>query len=115
MRFLADSMLLPSTAGLLEALGHEATTPAQLGVHNLPDDVLARLAGEEGLVIVTENASDFSAVTECPVLFVLKSWWSPRPLATSLASAVDRWALTNPEPGNWAHWLPAELRSNTAR
>lgn len=103
-------MLPPSTAGFLDSLGHEATTPTLLGAHNLADDVLARLAGEQGWIIVTENASDFSAVTGCPVLFVLKSWWSPPSLATSLASAVDRWARANPEPGKWAHWLPAEFR-----
>jgi len=26
------------------------------------------------------------------------------------AEALDRWAKTNPEPGNWAHWLTPEFR-----
>lgn len=65
-------MLPFGTAGLLKAVGHQAATPARLGAHNLPDDVLIQLAASDGRVIVTENASDFASVTTCPVLFVLK-------------------------------------------
>jgi hypothetical protein len=103
-------MLPPGTAELLSTMGHDATTPAGLGAHNLPDDVLIALAAAEDRVIVTENASDFAAVTSCPVLLVLKAWWPPASLTKSLAGALDRWAKTNPQPGKWAHWLPAELR-----
>jgi Domain of unknown function (DUF5615) len=110
VRFLIDSMLPPETAERLEAVGHDATTPAPLGAHNLPDDVLVALAGAEDRVIVTENASDFARVNTCPVLLVLKAWWPTASLTASLASALDRWAKANPEPGNWAHWLAAELR-----
>lgn len=52
-------MLPPRTAELLEGSGHDATTPAQLGAHSLPDDERVRLALLEGRVIVTENAGDF--------------------------------------------------------
>jgi predicted nuclease of predicted toxin-antitoxin system len=110
VRFLIDSMLPPATAAQLAALGHAGTTPAGLGAHNLPGDVLVTLATAEDRVIVTENASDFAAVTACPVPLVLKTWWPSRSLTTSVASALDRWAKTNPQPGNWAHWLAAELR-----
>lgn len=110
MKFLVDAMFPPSTAEILRTLGHDAVGPADLGASNLPDDVLVELAAASDRVIVTENASDFAGVTECPVLFVLKSWWSPGTLATRLATALDRWAKANPAPGPWPHWLPAALR-----
>src|SRR3954453_2416170 len=103
-------MLPPAVAELLEAAGHEATTPALLGAHSLPDDTLVQLAAADGRVIVTENASDFAAVTTCSVLFVRKSWWPASSIASRLATAVERWASANPAPGPFAHWLPAELR-----
>jgi hypothetical protein len=110
LRFLIDSMLPPETVEHLDAAGHDATTQARLGAHNLPDEVLIGLATAEGRVIVTENASDFASVTTCPVLFVRKAWWPPESLATRLAAALDRWASANQKPGPWPHWLPAELR-----
>ena len=110
MRFLIDSMLPPETAELLNAAGRDATTPARLGAHNLPDEMLIELAAAERRVIVTENASDFAAVTTCPVLCVRKAWWSPASLSSRLAAALDRWASVNPQPGPWPHWLLAELR-----
>ncbi len=94
----------------LSALGHDGTTPAGLGAHNLPDDVLVALAAAKDRVIVTENASDLAAVTAAPVLLALKAWWPSGSLTTSLASALDRWAEANPQPGSWAHSLAAELR-----
>lgn len=103
-------MLPPSTADLLRAAGHDATTPIQLGAHNLPDDALIELAAAESRVIVTENASDFAAVTVCPVLLVRKSWWPQESLAVKLADALDRWATVNQRPGNWAYWLPSAMR-----
>lgn len=103
-------MLPPATAELLAAAGHDATTPAQLGAHNLPDDTLIALVAAERRVIVTENASDFAAVTACPVLLVRKSWWPQESLAGNLADALDRWASAIEQPGNWAHWLTADLR-----
>jgi hypothetical protein len=110
VRFLIDSMLPPRVADLLGAAGHDATTPTELGVHNLPDDVLVQLAAADDRVIVTENASDFADTTGCPVLLVRKTWWPAASLARTLAGALDRWAKANAEPGRWAHWLPAELR-----
>ncbi len=103
-------MLPPGVAELLLAGGHDATTPARLGAHNLPDEVIVQLAAGEGRVIVTENASDFSAVSACPVLFVLKSWWPAESLASGLGAALNRWAEANPDPGGWAHWMESELR-----
>jgi hypothetical protein len=110
LRFLVDAMLPPQVADLLEASGHDATTPSRPGAHNLPDEVLVELASSDGRVIVTENASDFAAVTACPVLFVRKSWWPTGSLSSNVAAALDRWAAANPEPGSWPHWLAAELR-----
>ena len=110
MKFLIDSMLPPRVAELLGEHGHDATTPMQLGAHNLPDDLLIQLAAAEDRVIVTENAGDFAAATGCPVLLVRKAWWPASSLAQTLAGALDRWAKANPEPGRWAHWLSAELR-----
>lgn len=110
MKFLIDAMLPPSAAELLEALGHDCATPASVGAHTLPDDVLVQLASAGDRVIVTENASDFAAVTDCPVLFVLKAWWPTESLAPNLASALNRWAKANPDPGRWPHWLPRDLR-----
>jgi hypothetical protein len=95
---------------LLDALGHDGVTPSMLGAHNLTDDVLVQVASAEGRVIVTENASDFAGVTDCPVLLVRKSWWPTGSLTRGLASALDRWAAANPEPGPWPHRLPADLR-----
>lgn len=109
MRFLIDSMLPPRSAELLEVVGHDATTPARLGAHNLPDDELVRLAVLEGRVIVTENARDF-ANAPCVVLLARKSWWPAEALAERLSAAIDRWAGANPEPGQWSHRLPAGLR-----
>ena len=103
-------MLPPETAELLNASGHDATTPAWLGAHNLPDEVLIELAAADGRVIVTENASDFALVTTCPVLLVRKAWWPAESLSSRLAGALDRWASANRQPGPWPHWLPAELR-----
>jgi hypothetical protein len=103
-------MLPPDAAELLLAAGHDATTPVRLGAHNLPDDTLIALAAAARRVIVTENATDFAAVTVCPVLLVRKSWWPQGSLAAKLADALDRWASANAQPGNWAHWLPADLR-----
>jgi len=103
--------MLPSEAAdLLSGAGHDAATPARLGAHNLPDEVLIELAGAEGRVIVTENASDFAAVTTCPVLLVRKAWWPADSLAPKLAAALDRWASANRHPGPWPHWLLTELR-----
>lgn len=110
MKFLINPMLPPGAADRLSALGHDATTPAGLGAHNLPDDVLVELAAAQDRVIVTENASDFASVTACPVLLVLKAWWPSASLTANLANALDRWAQDNPQSGKWAHWLPAELR-----
>lgn len=103
-------MLPPEVADLLGGAGHDATTPARLGAHNLPDEVLIELAAAEGRVIVTENASDFAAVTTCAVLLVRKAWWPSDSLAPRLAAALDRWAMANRQPGPWPHWLPGQLR-----
>jgi hypothetical protein len=110
VNFMVDSMLPPRTADLLDAAGHDAITPARLGAHNLPDDLLIQLAAAEDRVIITENARDFAGVGSCPVLLVRKSWWPSDALAEKLATAVDRWATANGQPGPWAHWLAAELR-----
>jgi hypothetical protein len=110
LKFLVDSLLPPETADLPSAAGHDGTTPARLGAHNLPDEVLIELAAGEGRVIVTENASDFAGTTTCPVLLVRKAWWPSDSLAPKLAAALDRWASANPHPGPWPHWLLGELR-----
>src|SRR3954452_4989202 len=103
-------MLPPAVAQLLEAAGHDATTPALLGAHNLPDETLVQLAATDGRVIVTENASDFANVTTCVELFVRKSWWPMASLSRKLTVALDRWAAANPDPGAFPHWLPVDLR-----
>ena len=103
-------MLPPGVAVLLEAAGHDATTPVGLGAHNLPDDILVALCSTDGRVVVTENDADFAAVSACPVLLLRKSWWPSARPATSLAAALGRWAQANPDPGYWSHWLGAEHR-----
>lgn len=103
-------MLPPGVADLLGTAGHDATTPAELGAHNLSDDVLVALAAAGDRVIVTENASDFAAVTACPVLLVRKAWWPSESLGQKLSDALERWARVNAKPGCWAHWLPADVR-----
>lgn len=105
-----NSMLPPQTVDLLRAAGHDATTPAELGAHNLPDEVVIELSAAESRVIVTENASDFAGVSTCPVLLIRKEWWPHRTMAARLAAAIDSWAAANRQPGPWPHWLPAELR-----
>lgn len=110
MKFLSDAMLPPRITEYLNARGHDALSPAELGAHNLPDDTLIQIATVERRVIVTENASDFAQVTTCPVIFVRKSWWSQQTLVFGLATALDRWAAANPEPGPWPHWLETEFR-----
>ncbi len=110
MRFLVAAMFPPQGAERLNAAGHDAVTPAELGVDNLPDEALIEIATAEQRVVVTENASDFAHATTCVVLFVLKSWWPSGVLAPRLAEALERWATTHPEPGPWPHWLDADLR-----
>lgn len=110
MRFLIDAMLPPQAAALLNAAGHHALTPANLGAETLPDDELVRIASAQGRVIVTENAADFAHVTTCAVLFVRKSWWPQPALPLLLAAALDRWAAAHPEPGPWPHWMEDEVR-----
>jgi hypothetical protein len=97
-------MLPPDAADRLNARGHDAVTPAQLGAHNLPDEVLIELAAADNRVIVTENASDFAAVTTATVLFVRKAWWPAGTLSAKLADAIDAWAPANKQPGPWPHW-----------
>ncbi len=103
-------MLPPQVADLLNTAEHDATTPDRLGAHNLSDDVLVQLAAADERVIVTENASDFAVVTACPILLVRKSWWPNESLAPKLAASLQRWAMANPEPGPWSHWLSTDLR-----
>lgn len=110
MRFIIDSMFPPEVCERLRRLGHEAVSPKDLGGHNLPDSALVQIAIDQGFVIVTENARDFAPVPDCSVILVRKSWWPVNRLAAGLATAVDRWASSNPEPGHWAHWLDAEFR-----
>lgn len=110
MKFLIDSMLPPQVADRLNDIGHDAVTPAAVGAHNLPDDVLVELASVDQRVIVTENASDFARAATCPVLLVRKSWWPSEALASRMAAALDRWAAANADPGSWAHWLEGEFR-----
>jgi uncharacterized protein with PIN domain len=110
VRFLVDAMLPPDMAVRLREQGHDAVTPTELGAHSLPDDALIELAIANGQVIVTENAIDFAHVTTCTVLFVRKDWWPRTTLADRLAKAISAWAERNPEPGDWPHWLPRELR-----
>lgn len=49
MKYLIDSMLPPGIADLLAAAGHDTTTSARLGAHNLPDDVLVQLAAADAI------------------------------------------------------------------
>ncbi|MBI4218772.1 MAG: DUF5615 family PIN-like protein [Chloroflexi bacterium] len=107
---MIDAMLPPKVAEYLNAAGHDAVTPAGLGAQNLSDDVLIQIATAEHRVIVTENAGDFAQVTTSAVLFVRKSWWPRRTLASNLAVALDRWAAAHPDPGPWTHWLDVDLR-----
>ena len=110
MRFLIDAMLPPGVIDYLNASGHDAVSPSELGASNLADDVLIEIATAEGRVIVTENASDFAHVSTCPVVFVRKSWWPRQALAPRLAAALTRWAEAHTEPGSWPYWLEAEFR-----
>jgi hypothetical protein len=76
----------------------------------MSDAAVIERAISDARVIVTENIGDFASVTRCAVLFVLKDWWPREALAQRLATAVERWANANPEPGLWARWLDAEFR-----
>ena len=75
MKFLIDAMLPPQVAVQLDVAGHTAVSPMSLGDQELTDKALIELSESEGLVLVTENVKDFSAVTTCTILFVLKEWW----------------------------------------
>lgn len=110
MRFLIDAMLPPHTRHLLTDRNHEAVTPTDLGAHSLPDDTLIEVAGTDGWVVVTENASDLAHASSCTVLLVRKEWWPNDALATHLADSLDRWAHDHPDPGHWAHWLDSTYR-----
>jgi predicted nuclease of predicted toxin-antitoxin system len=110
VKFIVDAMFPGEVAGYLAQAGHEAVTPIALGAHTLPDSALIEIATVEGLVIVTENAADFADVATCTVLLVRKNWWLRQQLASRLAAAIDRWAVANPAPGPWAHWLDSSLR-----
>ena len=126
MKFLIDSMLPPSLVELLDALGHDCTSPSMLGAHNLPDDVLVRLARADDRVIVTENASDFAAVTDCTVLFVRKSWWpagslasnagfGARPLGEGEPGTRTMVALASRQPSLDGHRPPTRRRPGRCR
>lgn len=44
MRFLVDAMFPPQVVERLNAAGHDAVTPAELGAANLPDEALIQVA-----------------------------------------------------------------------
>ncbi len=110
MKFIVDSMFPREVCEYLRELGHEAVSPIDLGGHNMPDNDLIQTASEQEMVVVTENARDFVAVSSCSVLLIRKSWWPIGALTTRLVAAIDRWATVNPRPGHWAQWLEAEFR-----
>jgi len=110
VRFLIDAMLPPATAVWLNARGHDAVTPIDLGGQDLPDALLIEMATAQQRIIVTENSSDFAHVEVCSVLLVRKSWWRAATMAGDIARALNRWAEAYPEPGLWARWLDAEFR-----
>jgi hypothetical protein len=110
MKFFLDEMLPHQAGRILAGLGHDATSPEELHKRELPDPEIVRLCASEGWVIVTENWEDFAEVRTCTVVLVIKGWWPGQTLAHRLATALDRWAAANPEPGNWARWLDANLR-----
>ena len=110
MRFLIDAMFPPEVAEQLSASGHDAVSPAGLGLESLSDSSLIEIATAQRRVIVTENASDFADVTTCAVVLVRKSWWPPHALAPKLYTALAQWAEAHPDPGPWPRWLDAEFR-----
>lgn len=110
MRFFLDAMLPHQASEILRSLGHEATSSAERNNPELPDAEITQAAISESWIIVTENWSDFVTIRESTVILVNKQWWSKQPMHVRLATALDRWAAANPEPGPWPQWLPAELR-----
>jgi hypothetical protein len=110
MRSLIDAMFPPEVLDYLKAAGHNAESPTSLGDPKMPDKEIVEISTAEGMVIVTENSSDFAMVNMCPVVFALKAWWPAGALAIRLATALDRWAAANSAPGNWPYWLDARFR-----
>lgn len=110
MRFFLDAMLPHQAGDVLRSLGHESTSPAERNNPELSDREIIKAAISEGWIIVTENWSDFVVIRDSAVIFVNKQWWRKQPLSIRLATALDRWAAANPEPGPWPQWLPAEFR-----
>jgi hypothetical protein len=109
LKFLIDAMFSPDVGMNLETMGHDAISIVSWT--RQPADVeLLTMAASEGRVVVTENFRHFARATACPVLLIQKDWWPRGPFHLRLATALNRWAAANPDPGNYARWLDAEFR-----
>lgn len=84
--------------------GHDALHVRDLGLDARPDREVAAAAGREGRALVTENVKDFAAEHDIVVVCVLKSQLTQHGMDVHLASVLDQWAATNPDPYVGLHW-----------
>lgn len=108
MRFLIDEMFAPRTCVQLVERGHDAVHVRDLGVDARPDREVAAAAARENRVLVTENVKDFAAEHDIVVVCVLTSHLPQQGMDGHLASVLDQWAATNPEPYVGLHWPKTE-------
>ena len=57
--YLDDCAYAKDLLKLLEAAGHQVTTPKQVGITGRDDEMHFRYAAESGLILLTKNPDDF--------------------------------------------------------
>ncbi|MGQ0466967.1 MAG: DUF5615 family PIN-like protein [Sporichthyaceae bacterium] len=104
MRFLIDEMFPVAVAGLLTDLGHDTIHVFDRGLGARPDVEVAATASAENRLLVTENVADFASAAGIAVACVLKSRLRAKSMAADLASLLDPWSRSEPDPLPGLYW-----------
>jgi hypothetical protein len=107
VRFLIDEMFPSATCDKLVARRHDAVHVRDRGVDARPDREVASVAAQEQRMLVTENVKDFARERGIVVVCVLKSRLPAQGMGDHLATLLDAWASSNPEPYVGLHWPKA--------
>lgn len=115
MRWLLDEMLPRAAVDALNARGHDAVSVVDIDLRAAPDDIVYATGVEQARVVVTEDEGDFERILKqafaagdavVPVVVVRKTRLSRGgAMPNSLARALHRWSVDNPEPYLGAHYL----------
>ena len=110
-RFDATPTPAVAAPGLAKATASRCTSAThrvavgEVGLAATDDVIVARLAREEGRVLVTENVADFAHETDVVLVFVLKRTLpAGAAMAIALTRALADWSRGHPEPYVGAHW-----------